>query len=437
MNTDDNLNNTSNILFTENNTTNILLAEKLRPTKNSMHLLMGPAKKIWHRDLQQWKNQHKFHLILWGPPGSGKTTLAKLLGETSDLPFIMLSAVRDGVKEIRAAVSQCSVPPILFIDEIHRLSRNQQDALLPILEYSEAWLIGATTEAPTTELSAPFLSRVRCLYIAPLKEEDILEALAQGLEFLINEQPHLFQNKETNYLSYIKNTCFEKIAHMSGGDLRFSLNLLENICNCQSTEEENEVFQNTLKSFTTKNHYDYISAMIKSMRGSDPDAALFYAITALDKGEDPLFLTRRCIIFASEDVGNADPQALTLAMSAYKAIEAVGMPEGRIPLAQCVTYLASTYKSNRAYKAIDKVRKWRQSAEDNGLSIQPPIEITLKGSSKYKYPHDYDNSFVTFNYLPESISQIKRNEKKPAYLPTEYGVEGRLKNRLAELWKKK
>ncbi|WGL60418.1 AAA family ATPase [Pigmentibacter sp. JX0631] len=415
----------------------LLLAEKLRPTKNSIHLLVGSAKKIWDRDLAQWRMNHKFHLILWGPPGSGKTTLARLLGENCNLPFIMLSGVRDGVKEIRTAIQNCSTPPILFIDEIHRLSRTQQDALLPILEYSEAWLIGATTESPTTELSAPFLSRVRCIYNGPLQEEDILHALEQGLNYLTINKPNIFQNKETNYIDYLKNVCFEKIAKMSGGDLRFSLNLLENICYCNSLEEETEVFANTLKSFTAKNHYDYISAMIKSMRGSDPDAALFYAITSLDKGEDPLFIARRCIIFASEDVSNADPQALTLALSAYKAIEAVGMPEGRIPLAQCVTYLASTFKSNRAYKAIETVRNWRQKAEENGMSIQPPVELTLKGKSKYKYPHDFENSFVSFNYLPDSIVELKRTEKKPAYLPTDNGVESRLKSRLSELWKKK
>lgn len=413
-----------------------LLAVRLRPSLNEQNLLLGSAKKIWERDLNQWIKSHKFHLILWGPPGSGKTTLAKLLGEASGLPFISLSAVRDGVKEIRASVTGNMVTPIVFIDEIHRLSRSQQDSLLPILEYSEAWIIGATTEAPTTELSAPMLSRVRCIYVSALTEQEILEGLNQGLNFILKNENKLLETKDESDLNYLKNELLPKIAKMSGGDLRFSLNLLENIFHCKNKEEENDVFHNSLKSFSDKNHYDYISAMIKSMRGSDPDAALFYAITSLDKGEDPLFIIRRCIIFASEDVGNADPQALILATSAYKAIEYVGMPEGRIPLAQCVTYLASTHKSNKAYKAIDKVRNWRKSAEENGLSIQPPIELTLKGKDKYKYPHNYEDSFVHFNYLPNSISEIKKQEKTPAYLPTDYGIESRFKLRLSELWKK-
>ncbi len=415
---------------------NGLLAERLRPTLKEQNFLLGSAKKIWERDLLQWRNSFKFHLILWGPPGSGKTTLAKLLGETSNLPFVTLSAVRDGVKEIRAAVAGHPVSPIIFIDEIHRLSRSQQDTLLPILEYSEAWIIGATTEAPTTELSAPILSRTRCIYVSALSTDEIFEGLSNGLNFLKQKETKLYKLKEKNFEEYLINHALPKIAKMSGGDLRFSLNLLENIVHCKSEEEENEVYKNSLKFFSDKNHYDFISAMIKSMRGSDPDAALFYAITSLDKGEDPLFIIRRCIIFASEDVGNADPQALTLATSAYKAIECIGMPEGRIALAQCVTYLASTFKSNKSYIAIEKVRKWRIAAEEQGLSIQPPTELTIKGKDIYKYPHNFENSFVATNYLPNSISKIKKQENTHAYIPSDYGVEIRLKSRLAELWDK-
>jgi putative ATPase len=420
----------------KDNHSNKLLSERLRPTLKGQNDLLGSAKKIWERDLLQWKKSHKFHLILWGPPGSGKTTLAKLLGETSELPFIILSAVRDGVKEIRAATTQYLVPPLIFIDEIHRLNRSQQDSLLPILENSEAWIIGATTESPTTELCAPILSRMRCIYVSPLNESEIFEGLTHALNFLKQNETNLFESKGKDFDEHLTNDILPKISKMSGGDLRFSLNLLENILHSKNEDEENEVFKNSLKFFSDKIHYDFISAMIKSMRGSDPDAALFYAITSLDKGEDPLFILRRCIIFASEDIGNADPQALTLATSAYKAVECVGMPEGRISLAQCITYLASTFKSNKSYIAIDKVRKWRLTAEEQGASLQPPLELTIKGKDKYKYPHNFENSFVFTDYLPKAISKIKKQENTLAYLPSDYGVEFRLKSRLAELWNK-
>jgi putative ATPase len=424
------------MIFNKDGTTQHLLPEKIRPSLQQLHLL-GSAKKIWERDFNHWLQGKPFHVILWGPPGCGKTTLAKLLGEASHLPFIMLSAVRDGVKEIRAAIANHNKPPLVFIDEIHRLNRTQQDALLPILEFTEAWIIGATTEPPNTELSAPILSRMRCIYVSALNETEILEGLLLGLSYLTENESQAVSKKKTDFVNHLKDNAIHKIAKMSGGDLRFALNLLENIFYCSNAEEEQEIFNNSLKFFSTKNHYDFVSAMIKSMRGSDPDAALFYAIAALDKGEDPLFILRRCIIFASEDVGNADPQALTLATSAYKAVECVGMPEGRIPLAQCVTYLASTFKSNKAYAAIEVVRKWRLQAEEKGLSIEPPTKLTIKGSQQYQYPHNYENNFVLTDYLPQAIFSLKQKEKQPAYLPSQFGVELRLKQRLSELWDKK
>jgi len=411
-------------------TQNSLLAEKMRPQLSTEHHLTGMARKIWERDLKKWRENNKFHFILWGPPGSGKTTLAKLLGETTNLPFIVLSAVRDGVKEIRAAVDK-NQNSLLFIDEIHRLSKTQQDALLPILEYTEAWIIGATTESPRVSLTAPFLSRVRSIYIAAPQHNDVAQCLTNGLEYLSSTENQEFSNEK---LTHITTTIIPKIAKMSEGDIRFAFNLFENIISCQTTEEENKVFENSLKAFTDKKHYNFVSAMIKSMRGSDPDAALFYAITALDHGEDPLFILRRCIIFASEDVGNADPQALTLAVSAHRAVECVGLPEGRISLAQCVTYLAGTVKSNRAYIAIDKVREWRTVAEENGHSIYPPVELTIKGKDLYKYPHDFPNAFVKCDYLPKDVLSLKKKDKQAAYLPSDSGVEARLKARLAEIW---
>lgn len=407
---------------------NGLLSERMRPSLNSIEYLVGGAKKIWERDFKQWLFEHKFHMILWGPPGCGKTTLARLLAQQCGLPFSTLSAVRDGVREIRHAVEN-NPHGLLFIDEIHRLNKTQQDTLLPILEYSEIWVIGATTESPSTALSPALLSRIRNIYVSPLRQEDIQIALHHALHFLKSE------NHDFNY-EKLEHEVIPKITHMSGHDLRFALNLFENIAHCKTDEEKQEIYNNTLKSFSNKNHYEYISAMIKSMRGSDPDAALFYAVLMLDRGEDPLFILRRCIIFASEDVGNADPQALILATSAYKAVECVGMPEGRIPLSQCVCYLAATLKSNKSYLAIDKVRQWRISAEEQGESIEPPIALTLKGKNLYKYPHDYENNFVHFQYLPDSILKKKREEKKPAYLPTIEGQEKSFFERLSRLWKK-
>lgn len=410
----------------------MLLSEYMRPNLESLDNLLGPARKIWDRDLKQWLTKNKFHFVLWGPPGSGKTTLIKLLCEANNQPFISLSAVRDGVKEIRDAVYK-NPHSIIFIDEIHRLNTSQQDVLLPIMEQSEAWIIGATTESPRVSLNAPLLSRLRTIYISKLEQKDIILGLTKAISSLNSKNLVSFsEEKEKHFLE----NSIPRIAKLSGGDLRFSLNLFESISNCLTFEEEEEIYKNTLKSFSAKNHYDYISAMIKSMRGSDPDAALFYAITSLDSGEDPLFILRRCIIFASEDVSNADINALTLANQAYAAVQNVGMPEGVIPLAQCVTYLASTVKSNKSYKAISKVRAWKAIAQENGDSFEPPVPLTKRGASAYQYPHNFPNAFVNFQYLPESIQKIKKNENQNAYEPKDIGIESRLRARLKELWGK-
>lgn len=402
------------------------LAERMRPSCDHPEYLIGPAAKVWNRELEMWRTRHRFHVIFWGPPGVGKTTLCHMLSQASGLQAQSLSAVRDGVKDIRAAAEKGG---LVFIDEIHRLSKSQQDVLLPILEHNEAWVLGATTESPIVTLNPAIISRLRTIYIAAPTEADVVRSLEQGLALLISETPEA-SSKQERLSGLIKS----RLAKIAAGDVRLGLNLLESVFHAASDEDVEEILKNVPRSFTDKKHYDWASAMIKSMRGSDPDAALFYAMTALDSGEDALFLLRRCVIFASEDVGNADPQALSLAVSAYRAFECVGLPEGRIPLAQVVTYLASTVKSNKAYTAISTVREWRERAtEQNANAGAPPFELTRAGAEKYRYPHDYPNAFVPFEYLPRAVSKLKETTG-PAYKPSDFGVEQRLKQRLMDLW---
>ena len=400
-----------------------LLAERMRPSPQHPERLLGAARKIYDKDLSSWRNGRPFHVVFWGPPGCGKTTLARLLGENFEAGFVMLSAVRDGVAEIRKAAAQhpgC----VLFIDEIHRLNKAQQDTLLPVLEHAEVWVVGATTESPQVSLTPAFLSRVRTLYVAPVRPSDLEKALEAGWNELTALNP-----KKTPAQAGL----LTRIAQMAQGDVRFALNLLENVFDAETPEEQESIFKNTQRAFTTKNHADFASAMIKSMRGSDPDAALFYAFAALDGGEDPLFIFRRCIVFASEDIGNSDPQALVLAVAAIEAFKHVGLPEGRIPLAQVVTYLAATHKSNRAYRAIDTVRSWMSELAHVPQAFAPPPEITLKGKSNYQYPHDFENAFVRFDYLPQHVSALQKKHGR-AYVPSSEGYEIELKRRLVRLW---
>jgi putative ATPase len=404
-----------------------LLAERMRPSGSRPEHLIGRASRIWARELSQWRDSQPFHIVFWGPPGSGKTTLARMLAESTGLKSQQLSAVRDGVKEIREAAERLH-GGLLFIDEIHRLSRSQQDVLLPILEEASVWIVGATTENPSVSLAPAILSRLRCIYVAPPAGNDIHQALLRGLAVLEAEGNSL----EAARKRHLEELISSRIVQTAKGDVRFALNTLESIFHCATVEDEEEVLRNTLRAFTKREHYDWVSAMIKSLRGSDPDAALFYATMALDAGEDPLFILRRCVIFASEDVGNADPQALNVAMNAYQAMQAVGLPEGAIPMAQCVTYLGSTVKSNRAYRALKQVREWRKQAEERG-EIRPPRPITRSGSDEYQYPHDAPGAFVDFEYLPLQVAAI-RGREGPAYRPSEFGFESKILGRLRSLW---
>jgi putative ATPase len=380
-------------------------------------------------------------LILWGPPGSGKTTLARLLAR--DHPSHALSAVMAGVKEIRAAVEDARrlkpARSVLFLDEIHRLNRAQQDALLPHVEAGTVTLIGATTENPSFEVIAPLLSRCRVFVLKRLGEEALAgllhRAATDPVRGLGPDAPPVPQ------------AAIDAIAHAADGDARRALGLLETAVAIQretgpagaplSLEAVREAAGRAvlLHDRDREEHYNVVSALIKSLRASDPDAALYYAARMLAAGEDPLFLARRLVIFASEDVGNAEPQALPLATSAFLAVERIGMPEGRIPLAQAITFLACAPKSNASYLGIGRAL---ESVEAHG-SLPVPMHLRNAPTplmkrhgygAGYEYPHDAPERFVARENLPDALAGMR------LYQPTDAGAEAEIAERLQE-WRRK
>ncbi|HKJ67416.1 MAG TPA: replication-associated recombination protein A [bacterium] len=392
------------------------------------------------------RNKQLFSLIFWGPPGSGKTTLAKICAEAMDAKFFQLSAVSSGVKEVRKVIQQGELrrkqheKTILFIDEIHRFNKAQQDALLHAVEDGAIILIGATTENPSFEVISPLLSRCRVLRLHPLEEQHLQDILQRVLQ-------------EDIVLSQVQIQCEEAakdlLIESAGGDARRMLNVLE-IALQQHPEESqsgNKPFilteadirnalQHRTQLYDKKGdyHYDTISAFIKSIRGSDPDAAIYWLAVMLDGGEDPKFIARRLIISASEDIGNADPYGLTLATSTFTAVDYVGMPEAAIILAQTTTYLASTTKSNAAYMAIRNASSAVRSgsAQDVPLHLRnaPTQFMKSEGYQKgYKYPHDFQDHFVAQSYLPEN------HRNSSFYKPSAQGREKFLRERLSHLWK--
>ena len=370
---------------------------------------------------------HLSSFILWGPPGVGKTTLAHIIANQLARPFYTLSAVSSGVKDVREVIERAkngrffsSASPILFIDEIHRFSKSQQDSLLGAVERGIVTLIGATTENPSFEVIRPLLSRCQLYVLKPLEKDDLLTLLQRAIT-------------TDAVLSQRKITLSETGAMMrySGGDARKLLNILELVVESDKSDEvviTDEVVQQRLQQNPLaydkdgEMHYDIISAFIKSIRGSDPDAALYWLARMIEGGEDPEFIARRLIISASEDIGLANPNALLLANAAFDAVMKIGWPEGRIPLAEATVYLATSVKSNSAYLGVDNAL---QVVRDTG-NLPVPLHLRnaptslmkqLGYSDGYKYSHNFENHFVVQQYLPDEIADTRI--WKPQHSPQE------------------
>ena len=390
------------------------LAERLRPQNLDEYIgqqhLVGPGAVL--RNMVD--SGHITSFILWGPPGVGKTTLAKIIAKRLDVPFYILSAVNSGVKDVREAIDKArrnhyfgSQSPILFIDEIHRFSKSQQDALLAAVETGEVTLIGATTENPSFEVIRPLLSRCQVYLLHSLSADD-LQLLANRA---INHDTYLAQRHPE-----IKES--EALLRYSGGDARKLLNILDLIAAATPENDPllvtNEIVVKLLRENPAtydkkgESHYDIISAFIKSIRGSDPDAATYWLARMVEGGEDPQFIARRLVISAAEDIGLANPNALLLANAAFDAVSRIGWPEARIPLAEATIYLATSPKSNSAYlainAAIEEVKQNPNVPVPLHLRNAPTQLMTQLGySDGYLYPHDYPNHFVDQQYLPDEI----------------------------------
>ncbi len=383
-------------------------------------------------------------MIFWGPPGSGKTTLARIIANQTKADFYQLNAVSSGVKDVREVLERAELGrkrlgkrTILFIDEIHRFNKAQQDALLHSVEDGVITLIGATTENPSFEVISPLLSRSRVYVLEPLNNEHLNTIIDHALRTDLSLSELNIVVKDREYLILL-----------SGGDARMLLNGLETAVSLTKPDAQGrrrvtkqqieEAFQRKFVKYDKggEEHYNQISAFIKSVRGSDPDAAVYWLARMLDGGEDPKFIARRMIVLASEDIGNADPHALTLATSCFTAVDYIGMPEARIVLSQTVVYLASCPKSNAAYVAIN------EAMDDVRTKPDEPVPLHLRNAptklmkhlgygAEYNYSHDYEQHFAEQQYLPDGLKD------KVYYRPTENGAEKEIRERLMGWWKKK
>ncbi len=416
------------------------LAERMRPLNLDQYIgqkhLVGEGAVL--RNMLEKKLLSS--IILWGPPGVGKTTLARIISTHLERPFYVLSAINSGVKDVREAIEKArkarffnSASPILFIDEIHRFSKSQQDSLLGAVEEGVVTLIGATTENPSFEVISPLLSRCQVYVLKPLEKEDLIELINK---VLTND---IVLKKKT-----VKIEENDALLHYSGGDARKMLNILELVSNSELESDTIIINDEMVTKHLQQNpaqydkngemHYDIISALIKSIRGSDPDGAVYWLARMVEGGEDPKFIARRLIISASEDIGLANPNALLLATSSFEAIKMVGWPESRIILSQVAIYLATSAKSNSAYKAINDA----QALVTRTGNLPVPLHLRnaptklmkdLNYGKNYKYSHDYPDNFVIQDFLPDEIKAFR------LYTPQNNATEQKVNERLNYLWK--